>query len=139
MNSFLFQRITRAVLPVVFLFGFYLLVRGHNQPGGGFIAGLVTAAAFVLQALAFGAEDARSKLSRLLRPAFALGLLLAVAAGLVALFGGKPFLEHLHVYLPVTGGGNYHLSTTLLFDMGVFLVVVGTVITLISVFAEADA
>lgn len=139
MSSWLFERVTRAVLPVVFLFGIYLLLRGHNEPGGGFIAGLVTAASFVLQALAFGVSDARSRLTHLLRPAFAIGLLLAIAAGLVATLRGDPFLKHYHAYVPVPGDGAYHLSTTLIFDIGVFLVVVGTVVALVSVFAESDA
>jgi multisubunit Na+/H+ antiporter MnhB subunit len=136
-RSMILQKVATALLPVIALFAVYLLLRGHNEPGGGFIAGLVTASATVLVALAFGGEWARERLAPVVRPAFALGLLIAALSGMFAMLMGDPFLTHYHTYLPVPGVGPVHLSTTLAFDIGVFLLVVASAAVAISVFAEA--
>jgi multisubunit Na+/H+ antiporter MnhB subunit len=138
MRSLILLKVARGILPVTTLFALYLLLRGHNQPGGGFIAGLVTASAVVLQALAFGTNATRDRLTPLLRPAAALGLLIAAISGVLAMMVGDPFLTHYHWHLPLPGDGYYHLSTTLLFDIGIYMVVVGTAAMLVSSFAEAD-
>jgi multicomponent Na+:H+ antiporter subunit B len=139
MRSLILLKVARGVLPVTTLFALYLLLRGHNEPGGGFIAGLVTASAVVLQALAFGAAATRERLTPLLGPFPWVGLVVAAAAGALAVLWGDPFLTHYHWYLPLPGGGYYHLSTTLLFDIGVYMVVVGTAAMLVATFAEADS
>lgn len=137
MRSMILQKVSMALLPIIALFAIYLLLRGHNEPGGGFIAGLVTASATVLVALAFGGNWARERLAPIIRPAFALGLLIAALSGMFAMLLGAPFLTHYHIYLPVPGVGDVHLSTTLAFDIGVYLVVVASTAITISVFAEA--
>jgi multisubunit Na+/H+ antiporter MnhB subunit len=103
MRSYILLAVARAVLPVTVLFAVYMLLRGHNEPGGGFIAGLVTTAALVLEGLAFGREHAM----RRLRPG-AEGL-----AGdrprpgghrrLIAVMVGDPFLTNYHWYMPLPG------------------------------------
>jgi multicomponent Na+:H+ antiporter subunit B len=138
MRSLILITIARAILPVTTLFAVYLLLRGHNHPGGGFIAGLVTGSALVLQALAFGAETTRRRLEGLLGPAVWAGLAVAVFAGMLAFSYGSPFLTHAHFYLPIPGREPVHLSTTLLFDIGVYMVVVGVAGTLVGVFAEEN-
>lgn len=137
MRSLILRKVARAVLPVIILFAVYLLLRGHNAPGGGFIAGLVTAAATLLVALAFGSSWARERLAPIIRPAFGLGLLLAAVSGMLAMGIGDPFLTHYDFYMPVPGAGDVHLSTTLLFDIGVYLLVVASAAVTMSVFAEA--
>lgn len=137
MRSIILQKVAQAVLPVIALFAVYLLLRGHNAPGGGFIAGLVTASATILIALAYGADWARERLAPIILPSFFLGLPIAALSGMIAIFMGEPFLTHYHWYAPVPGVGKVHLSTTLLFDIGVYLLVVATAGLLISVFAEA--
>jgi multicomponent Na+:H+ antiporter subunit B len=137
MRSLILRKVAEGVLPVTTLFAVYLLLRGHDEPGGGFIAGLVTASALVLQGLAFGAAFTRRKLYRYLRPITWLGLLIAVGAGLIPVLFGDPFLMHYHGYLPWPGGQGVHLSTTLIFDIGVYLVVVGISAIVLSVFSEA--
>lgn len=136
MRSLILQKVAQSILPVTTLFALYLLLRGHNEPGGGFIAGLVTSAAIVLQALAFGAERTRRRLTPLVRPFAWVGLGTAAAAGLLAVFKGDAFLKHYHTYLAVPGRDPVHLSTALVFDLGIYLVVVGATTMMLSVFAE---
>jgi multicomponent Na+:H+ antiporter subunit B len=138
MRSMILQKVSIAILPVTALFAVYLLLRGHNEPGGGFIAGLVTAAATVLVALAFGADYARMRLGPIIRPAFALGLLIAALSGMFAMLMGAPFLTHYHVYVPVPGADPVHISTALGFDIGVYLLVVASAAVAIYVFAEPE-
>jgi len=102
-----------------------LLLRGHNDPGGGFVGGLIAAAAFSLYAIAFGVNRARQAL--LVRPLTLLGtgLLIALASGLPAVVSRQPFLTASWMPGPVT------LGTPVLFDIGVFLVVAGVVLMMI--------
>lgn len=124
----LLAALSRPLLPLALLVALFLLLRGHNAPGGGFSAALVAATALILQHLASGIDwtDARLRLDyfRLLGG----GLLLAVATGLGAFAWGRPFLTSawLHLELPLLG--ELELASALLFDLGVFLVVTGTVL-----------
>ena len=115
---------------MLLLFSVFLLFRGHNEPGGGFVGGLVAAAAFALYAIAFGVQRARQAL--LVRPLTLLGagLLIALLSGLPAVFRGQPFLAALWTSGPVAVG------TPALFDVGVFLVVAGVVLMMIFSLAE---
>ncbi len=117
--------IARLLYPVAIVVALHLLLRGHNEPGGGFVAGLTIAIAFLLQYLVAGTEwvEARSRL----RPVrwIAVGALLATASGLGALLLGYPLLttHTAHVTLPLLG--EVHLPSAMVFDLGVFAVVVG--------------
>ena len=139
MRSPILRKVTTSILPVTTLFAVYLLLRGHNHPGGGFIAGLVTSAAVILQALAFGASWSHSRLGHVLGPVPWVGLAIAIGASAIPLLRGDGFLTHYHTYLTVPNRDPVHLSTTLLFDVGVYLVVVGITATLLRVFSEEDA
>ncbi len=136
MSSFIFRHVAQAVLPVAILFAIYLLLRGHDKPGGGFVAGLVTSAAIVLDSLAFGRRRSPIRPPRI-QSAISVGLLVAMASGLVATFIGDPFLRHYHIALEFSKL-NTQLSTTLLFDIGVYLVVVGSTMTTLATFARED-
>jgi len=136
MRSYILLAVARAVLPVTVLFAVYMLLRGHNEPGGGFIAGLVTTAALVLEGLAFGREHAMRRFGQVLRASLVIGLGLAVIAGLIAVMVGDPFLTNYHWYMPLPGDGYVHLSTTLIFDIGVYMTVVATTAVAIGVFAS---
>jgi len=118
------------------LLAVYLLLRGHDAPGGGFIAGLVTSAAVITRSLSFGFERTRRALQPLVRPATGAGLLLAVTTGLAAVARGRPFLTHDQITISLSASSRLHLSTTLLFDAGVYLVVVGATVTLLDAFIE---
>ena len=136
MRSFLLGRLARGILPAMVLFAVYLLLRGHDAPGGGFIAGLVTSAAVIARSLAFGLEPTRRALRRLVRPAIWAGLLLAAMTGLAALAQGRAFLTHDKITIRLSANSGLHLSTALLFDVGVYLVVVGATVMMLDAFIE---
>jgi multicomponent Na+:H+ antiporter subunit B len=126
----------RLLLPLLLLFSIFLLLRGHNLPGGGFAAGLVAAAAFALYAVATNVPTARRALGVAPRTLLGAGLLVALLSGLVPVMIGQPFLTGLWGSLPVPGIGNVDLGTPLLFDIGVYLVVIGMTLTIVLALAE---
>jgi multicomponent K+:H+ antiporter subunit A len=125
--------IMRAMFAAIVVLGLFLLYRGHNLPGGGFVAGLTIAVGIILQYMAGGTRWFEDRLR--IRPVFLVGLGLAVATltGAGAWFFAHPFLtSHVaHLSLPILG--DVHLPSAMLFDIGVFLLVVGsTGLTLIA-------
>lgn len=129
MSSLILSTATRYLLPLLLLFSVFLLTRGHNEPGGGFVGGLVAAAAFALYAIADGVAMARQTLRLQPTSLIGLGLLLAVASGLLALVTGQPFMTGLWSTqsVPVLG----KLGTPLLFDVGVYFTVIGVILLII--------
>ncbi|ABL00813.1 Na+/H+ antiporter subunit B [Pelobacter propionicus] len=134
MYSLILATAIRILLPLMLLFSLFLLLRGHNEPGGGFAGGLVAAAAFALYSLAHGEQEGR----RLLRVdplrLVATGLLMALASGLLSLPMGLPFLTAAWSSVPVPGIG--HVGTPLLFDAGVYVLVVGIALLIIFTLME---
>ncbi len=136
MTTVILRTVARALTPVVVILSIYLLLRGHDAPGGGFIGGLVGGAAVVLQYLGHGPE----RTTRLLPVRFdillGIGLLAAVGTGLVALLLGGHFLEgglwkH---ELPLIG--ELKVAASLAFDVGVFLVVLSVVTAIVTSLGE---
>lgn len=134
--SLILRVAARFLVPLLLLFSLFMLLRGHNLPGGGFVGGLVAACAFVLYALAAGVEEARSMLRVEPHTLLGVGLACAYGAGLLALLQGRPFLTGLWMDLHLPMLGDLHLGSTLIFDIGVMFVVVGTV--LLMVFSVED-
>jgi len=136
MTSSILKTAARFLMPLLLLFAVFMLMRGHNQPGGGFVGGLVVAASFILYSIAFGVAAGRRALlvgpSRLLDA----GLLVALGSGLPALFGARPFMTALWTRWAV-GPISVDLGTPLVFDVGVFLAVIGVVLTIVFTLAEA--
>jgi multisubunit Na+/H+ antiporter MnhB subunit len=136
MTPFILQIAVRVLMPLLLLFALFLLLRGHNQPGGGFVGGLVVAASFILYSIAFGVDAARRALlvgpSRLL----GIGLLLALVSGLPGVVVGQPFMTALWITIG-TGSTAVHVGTPLVFDVGVFLAVIGVVLTIVFTLTEA--
>lgn len=130
-RSLILSAAVRILLPLLLLFSLFLLLRGHNEPGGGFVGGLVAASGFTLYALAHGASSARFRMRIDPHTLVAAGLLTAQASGFLALFAGLPFMTGLWYgeRLPVIGKA----GTPFLFDIGVYLVVLG--MTLLIVFS----
>ena len=123
--------LARLLLPLALLVSAFILLRGHNLPGGGFIAGLVTAVALILQYLANGAAWTQARLPKDLNPVIGAGLLIATLTGLASLALGHPFLASAHgpVHLPLVG--DIELASAMLFDLGVYLVVVGAALSIL--------
>jgi len=124
--------ITRLLLPMALLVSMHLFLRGHNAPGGGFIAGLVTAVALILQSMANGITWTRRQWHIRYHPLIAWGVLIAVATGLGSWAFGYPFLTSAfgHFNLPLIG--EIELATAMFFDLGVYLAVVGVVMLILA-------
>jgi multicomponent Na+:H+ antiporter subunit B len=137
-SSTILQTATRVLMPLLLLFAVFLLLRGHNQPGGGFVGGLVVASSFVLYSIAFGVDAGRRAL--LVRPSTLLGvgLLVALASGVPGIFRGQPFMTAQWTALLI-GPSTVALGTPLIFDLGVFLAVVGVVLTIVFTLADESA
>ena len=135
MTSSILQTAARVLMPLLLLFAVFLLLRGHNQPGGGFVGGLVFAASFVLYSIAFGVDAARRALLVRSSTLLGVGLLVAFVSGLPGLVGGQPFMTAIWT---TVGAGAMVLSvgTPLVFDVGVFLAVIGVVLTIVFTLAE---
>jgi multisubunit Na+/H+ antiporter MnhB subunit len=128
MPSFILQVANRILVGLILVFAVYLLFRGHNAPGGGFSAALVAATGFSLFAIAEGPQPVRSALRVDPLVLVATGLLLAISAGLWGTVAGLPFLTGL--WWPA-GSAAPAVGTSLVFDLGVFLVVLGSILTLV--------
>ena len=136
MKSLILQTATRALEPLLLLFSVFVLLRGHNHPGGGFAGGLVAAAAFALYAITFDAPSARQALRADPHHLIGAGLLLAASSGLLSLFRGLPFLTGQWADLTLPFVGTVAVSTPLVFDIGVYLVVLGVTMLIILSLAE---
>lgn len=136
MSSLILNAATRILLPLMLLFSFFLLLRGHNEPGGGFVGGLVASAALALYAIAYDVARAREAVRFSTISLIGSGLLLAVGSGLLPLLLGMPFMTVLWYphELPVLG----KVGTAFTFDLGVYLVVAGVTLTIIFAMAEAE-
>lgn len=135
-RSPILQSFARLTLHLMLLFAIYLLLRGHNAPGGGFIAGVLTAVAITFQMMAFGTYALRQETPWNPLRVVSLGLVLAALTGLSALAFGQPFLTSAFGHFDVLLIGEVELATAMVFDIGVYLVVVGTSIGVIQTIAE---
>ncbi|MBB3183286.1 multicomponent K+:H+ antiporter subunit A [Halomonas fontilapidosi] len=131
-HPIMLSTVARLVLPIALLVSAYIFLRGHNLPGGGFIAGLITAVALTLQYMAGGLVWAQQRMLTAFRPLIGAGLLIAVATGLGSWLFGYPFLTsaHGHVTLPLIG--EFELATAMLFDLGVYATVVGSTLLILA-------
>jgi multicomponent Na+:H+ antiporter subunit B len=138
MTSLIFTTASRYLFPMLLLFAAFLLLRGHNMPGGGFAGGLIAAAGFSLHGFAYGMKSARRHLP--VHPAALIGggLLLCLGSGFFGPFLGKPFLTGQWGDLTLPGPGEWRIGTPFFFDVGVFLVVLGALLTIIFGLGEED-
>jgi len=119
---------TRVALPIALVVGVYILLRGHNQPGGGFIAGLVVAIAFLMQYMASGFAFSQERQRASYHGVIAAGVVIAVLAGVASIVLGWNFLTSSNVYVTLWPLERIHLASAAVFDIGVFLAVVGSVL-----------
>jgi len=130
-NDVILHMVTKVVVFIILTLAIYLFIAGHNQPGGGFISGLVLSSAFVLLYLSFDVETVNSGLPLNFVVVAAVGAFFAVTTGFVALFNGKFFLTHTFTSKTFPFIGLTEFGTVTLFEAGVSLAVVGVVVTII--------
>lgn len=138
MTSIIFRTATRYMFPPLLVFSVYVLLRGHHYPGGGFVGGLFAGSAFALYALAFSVSDARKALRADPRDVTAVGLAVALLSGIPPLFSKETFLTGTWWTLPLPAGGTLDIGTPLFFDIGVYLVVLGVLLTLVYSLGEEE-
>lgn len=136
MNSIILRVAVQALFPLLLVASLLSLFRGHNEPGGGFIGGLVAASAFILVTLSGGVAEGERRLRMPPLRLIGAGLSLAFIAAVVPLFFGHAFFEALwaDLYIPIVGKP----GTPVLFDLGVYLVVVGVVCKIVFSIADDD-
>lgn len=137
MLSVILSTASRYLLPLLLIFSFFLLLRGHNEPGGGFVGGLVAAAAYALFYIANGVEEAEKLLKSEPIKLIAVGLVLALISTVPSLITGENFMTGvwLNINFPVIG----KIGTPLIFDLGVYLLVLGIAVKIIFSLAEEDS
>lgn len=137
-NDIILQTATKVVAFVIILFSIRLFFSGHYYAGGGFVGGLMTSGAIILIMIAYDMKTVKNLLPINYRKLLATGLLIAISTGLIGVFQGDPFLTHYYGYfnLPLLGETSLHTAT--LFDLGVYLVVVGVTLTIIQSIGESE-
>jgi len=128
----LLTTVARLILPLALVVSLFLFMRGHNSPGGGFIAGLVTSVALILQYIASGVGWTQKRLGRDLHKVVGLGVLIAALTGLGAWAWQRPFLKGWFDYFEVPLLGETELASAVLFDLGVYLTVVAVVMIMLA-------
>jgi len=137
MRSLILRTATRFLMPLLLLFALFLLLRGHNEPGGGFVGGLVVSATFVLYIMAYGVAAGRRALMIDPSTLLGVGLLVALSSGMAPVVFGQPFLTGMWATIP-WGSTGIDVGTPLTFDIGVFLAVIGVVLTIVFTLAEVS-
>lgn len=135
-GSLFFRYVARLMMPVLLLFSLFLLLRGHNQPGGGFVGGLVGSSSIILMTLAYGADEVRERLRVDFLRAMFFGLAIALVAGAVGFVTGIAFQDALWWKPFIQGLGRLELGTPLLFDVGVYVVVFSVTSSIVMNMAE---
>lgn len=134
--SLILNTAARGLVPLILVFSVFVLLRGHNDPGGGFIGGMVAGGAFALYLLSYGLDTAKKAVRVPPSMLVGSGLLLALASGIAPLLAGRPFLTGIwwEGHLPLLGESA--VSNVLTFDIGVYLLVTGMTLTILFGLAE---
>ncbi len=140
MSTVIFKTITRTVVPILMIFSLYLLLRGHQLPGGGFIAGLMTSSGIILIYLAYGYRFDWRHRGAFFYYLFSGGLALSFLVGMAGLFFGGYFLKSgvAHIDMPLINE-NWEFASAAIFDFGVYFVVCGVCVTVMTLLGEEKA
>lgn len=138
-NSVILDTVVGWVVYIILIFAIYLFWTGHNAPGGGFIAGLMTAAVVVLMYVAFGSKFIRNTMKFDFKYLIAVGLTFSLGCGLGGLLFGDPFLTHTFGEFHLGALGDIELATAAIFDLGVYLTVTGGCVTIITSIGESGS
>lgn len=132
MKLLILRTTAHLLIPLLLMFSLFMLLRGHDLPGGGFIGALFAAGAFALYMLAFDTvEIVRITRGVHHRHLIGVGLATVLVSAVVPMIAGRPLLTGLWIELPLSGGEPLHLGTPLLFDLGVYLTVLGAVLAVL--------
>ncbi len=137
MNTLIFRTIAPFITALMVLFSIFVLLRGHNEPGGGFIGGLIAASALAIYGIAYGVQAVRRAIWFHPMSIAGAGLMLACLSGLLSVVFGVPFMTGLWIY-PEIFGVEVPLATVMSFDVGVYLVVVGSITSIALALEERD-
>lgn len=137
-NSTVLRTAAEILKPLMLLFSIYVLIRGHNEPGGGFSGGLLAASGFLLDAFARGVSAARESLRVSPSLLIGTGLLIAIGSGLPGLVADGQFLSGQWYELTIPGLDTFKAGTPLIFDIGVYLAVIGVALTIVLTVMEAQ-
>ncbi|WP_316817719.1 Na+/H+ antiporter subunit B [Pedobacter nyackensis] len=129
MRSTILQTASNYLLPILLLFSIFLLLRGHYYPGGGFVGGLVASIAFVLHSFAYGTDNTLKILRYKPLSLIPTGLIIATLSMFLPVLFGYPVMTGLWIEQPIPVIGM--IGTALFFDLGVYLVVIGVVLTIL--------
>ena len=138
MNTLIFRTVAPFLTALMLLFSIFVLLRGHNEPGGGFIGGLIAASAFAMYGIAFGVQAVRRALWFHPMSIAGAGLLLSTLSGMISVVFGVPFMTGLWIY-PEIFGVEVPLATVISFDVGVYLVVVGSITSIALALEERES
>lgn len=131
-HPLMFQIISQALLPLALMVSFYIFLRGHNLPGGGFIAGLITSIAIIQQYIARGSDWLRARMRLNYLTVIASGLGIAMLTGIGSFFWQQPFLKSWHDYIDFPLIGKVEVASAMAFDLGVYLTVVGSCLLILA-------
>jgi multicomponent K+:H+ antiporter subunit A len=131
-HPMMFEMVSQSLLPLAILVSVYIFLRGHNVPGGGFIAGLITSVAIIQQYIAHGVQWIKPRVKLNYQWIIAGGILMATATGLGSWIFGKPFLSTWFDYFDLPWIGEFELASAMIFDLGVYLTVVGSVLLILA-------
>lgn len=138
MNTLIFRTVAPFLTALMVLFSLFVLLRGHNAPGGGFIGGLIAASALAIYGIAYGVKAVRRAIWFHPMAIAGSGLLLATLSGLLSILVGRPFMTGLWIF-PSIGGAEVPLATVMSFDIGVYLVVVGAIAAIALALEEQES
>ena len=131
MGSVILRKAARYLFPVIMLFSIYLLLRGHNEPGGGFVGGLAAASGFILNQLAFDLQSTEKLMNVESLTLIGVGLLTAMVSSVLTMLDGQPYFSSHWATIHITPAWHLEIGTPLVFDVGVYLVVLGVTLAIL--------
>ncbi|TCO08730.1 MnhB domain-containing protein [Natronoflexus pectinivorans] len=131
MRNLILEKIAIIYLRAILIVSVWLLLRGHNEPGGGFIAGIIASTGFILYAIVYGSTAVEKTLRYNTRNWIGSGLLIILIAVVLPLIWGKPAMTSIWMTLPDSISSYVHIGTPLLFDIGVYVAVIGIILSII--------
>lgn len=137
-NDVILRTVVKVVVFIILTLGVYLFFSGHNAPGGGFIGGLVLASGIILLYVTYDIETVHHKIPFDFKKVAALGVLIATGSAFGSIYFDVPFLSHTDGYFQFPFIGEKHLTTVTLFEAGVALTVIGTLVTIILSISEDE-